>query len=124
MEAYLQKFDNGKLEKLSGMTNIRFMTPDEVTGGISSFEKNQQSFARRAAPYCADEVVDVVAVGDVEDGVIVCAPLVARYGEKWYIVSCCGNVPLLLRIDTNHMAFGFTKNPENLFPEFLHKSEK
>lgn len=116
VEAYLQKFDNGKLEKLSGMTNIRFLTPDIVTDGMSSLEKNQQYFARRAAPYCADEVVDVVAVGDVEDGMIVCAPLVARYGEKWYIVSCCGNVPLILGIDTNHMALWFTENPEDLIP--------
>ena len=114
VEAYMQKFDNGKLEKLSGMTNIRFLTPDEVTGGKFSLENNQQSFSRRAAPYCADEVVDIVAVGDVEDGVIFCASLVARYGEKWYIISSTSNIDLIIGVDTNHMAFAFTEKLEDV----------
>ena len=114
VEAYMQKFNNGKLEKLSGLTNIRFLAPDEVTDGKYSFEQNQKSFARRAAPYCADEVKDVVAVGDVEDGMIFCASLVARYGEKWYMISCTSNIDLILGIDTNHIAFSFAEKLEDI----------
>ena len=108
-EAFLQKFDNGKLEQLSGMGEILFLPPDLVTDGTFSFEKNQENFATQTARDGADEVVNVVAAAPVGLGMLVCAPTVARYGDRWYMVSVSSVTQFLLSIETKRMAFFWTE---------------
>ena len=43
VEAFLQKFDNSKLEALTGMADITFLTPDSVTDNMFSLEQNQEA---------------------------------------------------------------------------------
>ena len=104
-DAFLQKFDNGKLEQLAGMSDIIFLTPDLVTEGKFSLEMNQKSFKTQTARYGADEVVNVVAAAVVGDGLIVCMPTVARYGDRWYMVSCSSMTSNIMAIEVNRQAF-------------------
>ena len=116
VEAFLQKFDNGKLEALTGMSDIIFLTPDLVTNNLFSHEKNQENFKKQTAPYGADEVVNVVAAAFVGDGTIMCIPTVARYGDRWYMVSVSSMTHMILGVDMNHQAFMFRElEPEDFF---------
>ena len=103
--AFLAKFDNGRLEKLAGMTNIRFLSPDEVTGNLFSNENNREGFKKQTAYYNADEVVNIVGIADVGNETFACCPTIARYGDRWYLVSVSSMTSLILGIDTNHLAF-------------------
>ena len=115
-DAYLQQFDNGKVEALAGMSEIIFLTPDQVTDNKFSMETNRESFQRQTAPYGADEVVNVVALAFVGDGTVRCMPTVARYGDRWYLVSVSSFTEMILGIDTNHQAFFYTEDAvKNLF---------
>ena len=105
IDAFLGKFENGKLDKLAGMTNIRFLTPDDVTGGMFSNEMNQQSFAKQTAYYGADEVVNIVGVADVGDETLYCCPAAARYGDKWYLVSVSSFTGNIMGVPADCMAF-------------------
>ena len=116
VEAFLQKFDNGKLEALTGMSDITFLTPDSVTDNKFSLEQNQEALKKQTAQYGADEVVNVVAVALISDGTILCMPTVARYGDRWYMVSVSSMTSMILAVDMNHQAFMFREmKPEDFF---------
>ena len=116
VEAFLQKFDNGKLEALTGMADITFLTPDSVTDNMFSLEQNQEALKKQTAQYGADELVNVVATAFVGDGTIICMPTVARYGDRWYMVSVNSITSMILGIDMNHQAFMFREvKPEDFF---------
>ena len=108
-DAFMEKFSNGRLEQLAGLTNIRFLTPDQVTGGKFSFEKNQENYVRMNAMYCADETVDVPAVADVGDEILFCCPTVARYGDKWYLVSVSSMTNMIMGLEVARQAFATAK---------------
>lgn len=110
VDAFLKKFDNGKLEELSGMGEILFLTPDMVTKSKFSMEQNQNTLLKQTAQFGADELVNVVATAAVGKGVIVCMPTVARYGDRWYMVSVGSLLQNILGIDVNHQAFFYTED--------------
>ena len=109
-EAFMKKFDNGRLEQLSGMGDILFLTPDMVTKGKFSLEVNQKSLSAQTAQFGADELVNIVATAPVGKGMIVCMPTVARYGEKWYMVSVGSLLQNILGIETYYQAFIYTED--------------
>ena len=116
VEAFLQKFDNGKLEALTGMSDITFLTPDSVTDNKFSLEQNQEALKKQTAQYGADELVNIVATAFVGDGTIICMPTVARYGDRWYMVSVNSITSMILGVDMNHQAFMFREvKPEDFF---------
>ena len=104
LEEFLKNFDNDRLEKLAGMSEVRFLSVDEVTGGRMEYERNQEYFKERTAQYGADETVNVVAAADIDGGTVVCMPTVARYGEKWYMVSVSSMTALMLGTPMNNLA--------------------
>ena len=108
-DAFLQKFDNGRLEKLTAMTNIRFVSPDTVTNNKFSMERNQQNFVRQSAHYGADEVVNIVALASVGDETLYCCPTVARYGGRWYLVSVSSFTSMILGVSVDYQAFACGK---------------
>lgn len=114
-EEYLALYTAGRVEALAGLSGIRFLTPDEVTGGLYSSEQNAKSRARQHAAYGADEVIDLPAVADVGERLLFCCPTVARYGERWYLVSATGIVPALLSFEQNRQAFVVVDSPADLF---------
>lgn len=104
-EAFFAHFDGQKLALLSGMTNVRFLSPDTVTGGRYSRTASMPSSAATMAMYGADEVTEVAALADLGGQTLFCAPRVARYGEKWYLVSVNGLTDSILSIDLFRQAF-------------------
>ena len=105
VDAFLQKYDVQRLEKLSEMSGIRLVSPDEVTDGKFSMEGNQQTFAKQTAMYGGDEAVNIVGLANVGDETFYCCPTVIRYGEKWYLVSPGSFTSAILGVDMNHQAF-------------------
>ena len=104
-DAFLQKFDNGRLEKLTIMSDIRFISPDTVTNNKFSLEKNQENFIKQSAYYGADQVVNIVALASVWDETLYCCPTVARYGDRWYLVSVGSFTSSILAISSDRQAF-------------------
>lgn len=105
IDVFLQKFNKEKLEKLSAISNIQFISPDVITENKFSSERNQRNIDREKDRYGADELVNVPAVADIENEKIFCCPTVARYGKKWYIVSFSSIVNNFINIPVQHRAF-------------------
>lgn len=106
---FLNKFDNGRLEKLAQMTNIRFVTPDAVTDDKFSIESNQKSFHRETACYGADETINMVGLANVGDETFYCCPTICRYGGKWYLVSVSSRTSNILGFSVDKQAFACGK---------------
>ena len=104
-EAFLRKFDNGRLEKLSGMGEIKFFSPDQVTDNKFSMPKNTEAFSVLSAQYGADETVNIVGIAEIGEEVLCCCPTICRYGEKWYLVSCSSTTSNMLGIGFARQAF-------------------
>ena len=104
-DAFMEKFSSGRPEKLAGMTNILFLTPDQVTDHKFSMERNQENYIKMNAMYGADETADVPAIAAAGDEILFCCPTVARYGDKWYMVSVSSMTSMILGIDSMRQAF-------------------
>ena len=105
VDVFLQKFDNGRLEKLTQMTNIRFLSPDAVTDNKFSMERNQENFIKQTAYYGADEAVNIVGVADVGNETLYCCPTICRYGDRWYLVSVGSYTSNIVGISMDYQAF-------------------
>lgn len=105
---FFQSFDYIRLGKLSGLTNIRFLSPDEATDGRFSEERMQKSFQRINAQYGADEVVNLLAMADVGSETLYFAPTIARYADRWYLVTCSSTVSTIIGIPSPAQAFYLT----------------
>ena len=105
IDAYFRRCDNGRAEQLASMTNVRIYSPDDVTEGKFSMERNQQNYLKRNAVYGADETRDIVVVADAGDVTVAIAPTAARYGERWYLVNASGMTALMLGVEMNRQAF-------------------
>ena len=102
---FLEKFENGRLEKLTQMTNIRFLSPDEITDNKFSVGPNPESFIRQTACYGADEAVNLVGVADVRDETLYCYPTICRYGDRWYLVSVSSFTSMIIGVSNLNQAF-------------------
>ena len=109
LEEFIGRYGNDRIEKLAGLTNIRFLTPDEVTGGMFSMGKNPENYLKMNAMYGADETVDVPAVADLGEGIIFCCPTAARYGEKWYLVTVSSMTNMILAMEASMQAFVYAR---------------
>ena len=105
VEVFLKKFENGRLEKLSEMANIRFLSPDALTENKFSMELNQKQFIRQTACYGADEAVNIVGMADVRDETLYCCPTICRYGDKWYLVSVSSFTSMIMAVSMDYQAF-------------------
>lgn len=102
---FLQKFENGRVEKLAEMKNIRFLSPDEVTENRFSSGSAPDAFVKQTAHYGADEVVNIVGVADVGDETLYCCPTICRYGDRWYLVSVGSFTSAFLGVPMDYQAF-------------------
>ena len=105
VEVFLNKFENGRLEKLTQMTNIRFLSPDAITDNMFSSGKNPENFIKQNACYGADETVNLVGMADVGDETLYCCPTICRYGDKWYLVSVSSFTNMLIGVSNQYLAF-------------------
>ena len=104
-DEFFKKFDASRLEKLTAMSDIHFLSPDSVTENRYSSEKMQENIERQRDMYGADELSDCVAVAAVGDETLFFAPTAARYGDKWYLITPGGFVANILGIDYYHQGF-------------------
>ena len=105
IEEYFQRCDNGKIENLATMENIRFYTSDDLTEGLFSSDKVQRNYLRQNAKYGADEIKDMIVAADIGENTIIIAPTVARYGAQWYLVNVFSTTQSILGIESNRNAF-------------------
>jgi hypothetical protein len=63
--------------------------------------KNQENIARGAKICGADEVVSVATEFHMGEHRYLMLSDVARYGEKWYMISLGGNIGVLLNVANN-----------------------
>jgi len=105
VEVFLNKFENGRLEKLTQMTNIRFLSPDAVTGNKFSSGPNPEQFIKQTACYGADETVNLVGMADVGNEILYCCPTICRYGDKWYLVSVNSYTSMIIGVAVDYQAF-------------------
>ena len=116
-DAYLELFDPEKLRRLTEMDNVRFYDPDVVTDGkfsmnvASDSPKRQENYQKQIRMYGADEIQYRVAAAEVGDDALVVMPTIARYGDRWYLVSYSGVVSTILGIDMNRQAFFLLEKP-------------
>ena len=121
-DAYLKLFDPEKLRKLTEMDQVRFYDPDDVTEGRFSRNINPESpkakisYQRQIGVYGADEIQYRVAVADVGDELLCVMPTIARYGDRWYLVSCGSIVSNIMGIAINQQAFA-SAGETDLFPD-------
>lgn len=103
VDEYLALFNKEKIEKLTGMSNIRFLTPDSITE--NKFSERKELIEKIYEPYCADEVDCIVALADVGDEILLFCPTVMRYGDKWYITSVDSAVDDILGLYNPYFGF-------------------
>ena len=104
---FIGYFDSGKLDLLSGMTNIRLIAPEQViTDSNFQSEHNMEFFRQSTAVYGGDEARNIIALADLSDGtVFYCCPTLIRYGSKWYIVTVTSYTSQFLGINPYLQAF-------------------
>ncbi len=88
-------FGAGKAGSFSTLSNIRFVSLDEVTGHYSN-EQNQRSRERMYGPYGADECITTAALFDMGGQACFFSAVTARYGDRWYIVNLSSHLDGIL----------------------------
>ena len=116
IETFLMQFNQGKLERFRGLDNIRFVASSEVLGEYYSEDNLLEKQAKYHARFGADEVREIVAFADMGDEHLCVAPVVARYGDRWYLVSLHSMIRDMFAIDKNithsTITYGFTYGPD------------
>ena len=103
IEAFIQAFDNENAEMLKTIHNIRLLDPEKVIKNYNNdtTAKRMEAFQKI---YGADELKDVLAAVDVDGETLVINPMIARYGDKWYMVSVDGTAFSFLGIEAQKAA--------------------
>ena len=99
---FLDIYNNEKYKDFTNIKNIRFSTPEEMIGSICPTEEYNKRVEIEGDCYGADEVVCVAVLADVGDKTFYYFPTVARYGEKWYIVSSWSVISEFLGMSAHH----------------------
>lgn len=105
LEEYLKHCNNGSIERLPMIRNIRLYNPDDVTDGKFSYGRNPLNFMKQTAQYGADEVKNVFVAVDISNHTYAVSPTVVRYGDRWYLVNVGSMLSSILGIDSYKQAF-------------------
>ena len=104
-DAFITVFNNVRIPLLAAMTNIRAYAPADV---IPSYDNEliREQLAAYQRIYGADELMELIGVADLGSETIICNPLVARYGDRWYLVSVDNGIAsYVLGVDMVRYAF-------------------
>ena len=79
--------------------------------GSRRLESLRRKYLRVAvyACYGADETVNIAVIASVGDETLYCCPTIARYGDRWYLVSVSSVTNSIIGLDVNHQAFACGK---------------
>lgn len=98
--ALLASFDLSGLDAIKGIDNIRILTPDEATdGAYGKYKRLDQTLERLRVRYGANKICERAVYFTIGLQDYVFAPVLARYGLFWYLVSFNGY--LAARLDIN-----------------------
>ncbi|RKM59644.1 hypothetical protein D6856_10550 [Butyrivibrio sp. XB500-5] len=99
MNDFLSIYDNERYKDFTKIKNLRFVSPEEVLGDACSMDEYNEKAQINYEHYGADEVVSLAALADVGDKTFYYFPTVARYGDKWYVVSSWSLISSYLQMD-------------------------
>ena len=108
IDGYLGLYENDREEKLATMKNFRMVLPVFLVPGYRVAVAEKQLEANRKV-YGADQLLDVFGIVELDQELLICNPLLARYGDRWYLVSASGIAFNVLGVDSRKQAF-FTVN--------------
>lgn len=97
VEQFLASFDLTKVEALSSLTNIRFISPKDLSEKYEA--NNERGYEKNKVKYGVDDYVELVAEFEIAGKKYMIAPLVGCYNGKWYIVDLLGLAAYELNID-------------------------
>ena len=106
-DALLASFDLSLLDRLAGMDHIRVLTSEEATGR-SNGEKGLKALERFRILYGAEEICERAAFFTLGSQEYICAPMLGRYGESWYIVDLFGPLSNYFHLYGDEEAFRLT----------------
>ena len=90
-DALLASFDLSLLDRLAGMDHIRVLSPEEATEGRYSNSKGvNKALERSRILYGAEEICERAACFTLGGQEYICAPMLGRYGQSWYVVDLFG----------------------------------
>lgn len=104
VDAYIRAFEHDLAERLKGLRDIRLVDPVSVVPGYNN-EKITETLETYRRIYGADEMKETLAVAGLDGGTLICDPLLARYGDKWYMVSVDGMAFPMLGFNASQHAF-------------------
>ncbi len=99
-DALLASFDLSRLDVLAGIDHIRVLEPEDVTDLVNiKFNRLEEMLERYRVRYGADKTCERVVYFTLGSQEYVFAPVLARYGLHWYIVSLYGYLAARLGIN-------------------------
>ncbi len=104
---YMDRFDSGRLEALKELSNIRFLSPDDLFEGGFFTERRQDKMYREQLLNGADEIRYLPTVADMGTEKLFLAPSLARYGSRWYILTLGSQVMAQVVVKNNLPDVGF-----------------
>ena len=105
VDAFINAFDNPRTGKLPGMTGLRTVPTEQLLGEKYRSEGTRKQLESYKRIYGADEITDLIGVADLGDETLFCNPLLARYGDRWYLVSVSGIYVYAMGIEPQKQAF-------------------
>ena len=104
VDAFIRMFDNDRAERLKTLGEIRMINPaDSLEYFMSDQYTDRMETLRKICG--ADEIMETVAYAEMDGDTLVCNPLLARYGERWYMVAAGSTAFAYLAIEANRQAF-------------------
>ena len=103
-DGFIRMFDNGRAEKLAKMDNIRLIDPALLVPGYND-ERIQQRLETNRRIYGADEIMETLVAAELDGETLFCNPVLARYGDSWYMVAAGGITFAYLNVEVNRQAF-------------------
>ena len=104
VDAFIALHDNDRTEKLAGMSDVRFADPASVIPRYNT-EPTKELLDKYRGIYGADEIRELIGAADLGGETLLFDPILARYGDRWFIVTIQGIAFSLLGVDYQHQAF-------------------
>ena len=104
---YMDRFDSARLEALRGLSNIRFLSPDDLFEDGFFTERRQKKMYREQLLNGADEIRYLPAVADAGAEKLFLAPSLVRYGSRWYMLSLDSQVMAQVVVKNDLLYSGF-----------------
>ena len=104
IDAYIALHDNDRAGKLAGLSDVRFADPASVIPKYNT-EQTKEILDRYRGIYGAEEIRELIGAADLDGETLLFNPILARYGDRWFMVTVQGIAFFLLGVDYQHQAF-------------------